>query len=214
MSDLDIAKWSGRDPSQNPAYNHVTPEETLSQVRELLEKNGGIGPMFEAANPIRINQPVSPKDFLAAQIGAAHVTDFGICIHDYSLLPCQTLGDCLGCSENVFVKGNKQHEEKIEGRLAIALIQLEQSGQAEEDAIFGADRWTRDHLRKIERMRAMLAIHQDVSIADDTLINMEAVGQDNEVEMAIRDRQARFGTEVETPPDIPLHNAIDDMWDD
>jgi hypothetical protein len=43
MGDLDIAKWSGRDLSQNQAYDHVTPEETLSQIRELLEENGGTG---------------------------------------------------------------------------------------------------------------------------------------------------------------------------
>ncbi|MER9338146.1 hypothetical protein NKJ06_29985 [Mesorhizobium sp. M0293] len=216
MSDLDIAKWSGRDPSQNKAYNHVTPEETLSQIRELLEENGGVGPLFEAASPERIKNPVSRKDFLNAQIGSAHITDSGICIHDYSLLPCQVLGDCLGCSESVFVKGDAKHQAKIEGRLELALVQLEQSKAAEADGIYGADRWTKDHLRKIEIMRRMLDIHQDDTIPDGTIINLEAERQDTEVAMALRDRKDRDGenaTDSESL-DRDAAEALETMWDD
>ncbi|RWM04337.1 MAG: hypothetical protein EOR68_03785 [Mesorhizobium sp.] len=190
MSDLDIAKWSGREPSQNQAYNHVTPEETLSQIRELLEENGGKGPLFEAANSERINRPISRQAFLDAQIGSAHMTDFGTCIHDYSLLPCQMYGDCLGCSENVFVKGDSKHRKKIEEGLELAEKQLEQSRQAEVEEIYGADRWTQHHVKRIEKMRAILAIHRDDSIPDGTVINLEALSQDNEILMALRDRDA------------------------
>ncbi|TIR72915.1 MAG: hypothetical protein E5X18_17980 [Mesorhizobium sp.] len=216
MGDLDIAKWSGRDPSQNQAYNHVTPEETLSQIRELLEENGGIGPLFEAASPERINRPVSRKNFLNAQIGSAHATDFGICIHDYSLLPCQVLGDCLGCSENVFVKGDAKHQAKIEGRLELALVQLEQSKAAEADGIYGADRWTKDHLRKIEIMRRILDIHRDDTIPDGTIINLEAARQDTEVAMALRDRNDLDGSSAlgSGSLDRDAADALETMWDD
>jgi hypothetical protein len=210
MGDLDIAKWSGRDPSQNRAYNHVTPEETLSQIRELIEENGGVGALFEAACPERINRPVSRKDFLNAQIGSAHATDYGICIHDYSLLPCQALGDCLGCSENVFMKGDGKHREKIEQHLELALIQLEQSKAAETEEIYGADRWTQSHIRKIELMRTILAVHEDHSIRDGAIINLEAARQDNEVAMAIRDRNTHHGNhiEAETPVDWDAGDAL------
>jgi hypothetical protein len=216
MGDLDIAKWSGRDLSQNRAYNHVTPEETLSQIHGLLEVNGGIGPLFEAASPERINKPVSWKDFLNAQIGSAHATDYGICIHDYSLLPCQVLGDCLGCSENVFVKGDRKHQEKIEKRLEIAMVQLRKSRQAEAERIYGADRWTQDHLRKIEIMRTILAIHQDDPIPDGAVINLEAAKQDNEIAMAIRDRDAHDSgyTQRGISFDRDAEDALDKMWDD
>jgi hypothetical protein len=216
MSDLDIAKWSGRDPSQNKAYNHVTPEETLSQVRELLEENGGIGPLFEAASPERINRPVSRKDFLKAQIGSAHLTDFGICIHDYSLLPCQLLGDCLRCSEIVFVKGDQKHQAKIEELLELALIQLEQSKAAEADGIYGADRWTKDHLQRIEILRRILDIHRDDTIPDGTIINLGAARQDTEVAMALRDRKDRDGENASDSAslDRDAANALEMMWDD
>ena len=216
MGDLDIAKWSGRDPSQNQAYNHVTPEETLSQIRELLGDNGGVGPLFEAASPERIKRPVSRSDFLNAQIGSAHTTDYGICIHDYSLLPCQVLGDCLGCSENVFVKGDRKHQEKIEKRLELALVQLDHSKQAEGDGIYGADRWTQDHLRKIQIMRTILAIHQDGAIPHGKIINLEAARHDNEVAMAIRDRNVGVGGDIQAGMlfDQDAATDVESMWDD
>ncbi len=216
MSYLDIAKWRGRDPSQNQAYNHVTPEETHSQIRELLEENGGIGPLFEAANLERANRPVSRHDFLAAQIGSAHVTDYGICIHDYSLLPCQVLGDCLGCSENIFVKGDRKHHDRVEKRLELAKMQIDQSRQAEAEGTCGADRRTRDHQRKIEVMRSILAIHQDDSTPDGTIINLEAARQDNEIAMSIRDRDANqgVGAQLDAPSAPNAADALRTMWDD
>jgi hypothetical protein len=117
MNQLDIAKWSGRAVEQNKAYNHVSPEETLSQIRQALDDGTGIGPMFEAAKDQGIKRPVERQEFIDAQIGAALVTDIGICVHDYSLLPCQSHGDCLGCSENVFVKGDLKHRQRVELRL-------------------------------------------------------------------------------------------------
>jgi hypothetical protein len=190
LSDLDIAKWSGRSLEQNPYYNHVTPEETISQIRELLEDNDGAGPLFEATRSTGPNSPISREDFLKVQIGSAHVTDFGACVHDYSLLPCQHHGDCLGCAENIFVKGDTQHVEKIRKRLDLAKRQLRDSQAAQADRLFGADRWTRDHLRHIARMEEMLACHVDTNIQDGTVINLQAQHQDTEVAMAIRDRQA------------------------
>lgn len=214
LGELDIAKWSGRDSSQNHAYNHVTPEETLSQIRELLEENGGIGPLFDAASPERINRPVSAKDFLNAQIGSAHTTDYGICIHDYSLLPCQVLGDCLGCSENVFVKGDGEHREKIGDRLELAVTQLNQSRDAEAEGIFGADRWTRDHLGKIAKMRRILDIHEDGSIPDGTVVSLEDPRQDNEVAMAVRDRNEHVGGDFPGLGAFDQDTATALRWDD
>lgn len=215
MSDLDIAKWSGRDPSQNQAYNHVTPEELVSQVRGFLEENEGIGPVFDAARLLERRKPIDRDEFLKAQIGSAHVTDFGVCIHDYSLLPCQTHGDCLGCAENVFVKGEKKHLERIEQRLALARHQLRESTKAEHDGLYGADRWTQDHLANIARMQEMIAYHRNETIPDGTVINLEAKRTDNDVAMAIRDRQARDTATTTTPtaPDADEVEAFKSMWD-
>ncbi|TCA66469.1 hypothetical protein [Rhizobium leguminosarum] len=195
MSDLDIAKWSGRDVAQNKSYNHVSPEEMLSQIRQALDDGNAIGPMFDAAKVQGVNQPVDRREFTEAQIGSALLSDFGICVHDYSLLPCQSYGDCLGCSENVFVKGDQTHRAKIVKRLTITEKQLDDALVAMGANYYGADKWVETHRRSIERMKQMLAIHDDPSIPDGTIVNPAEVSQDNAVAMAIRDRNA-LGHEV------------------
>jgi len=96
------------------------------------------------------------------------------------------------------------------------MIQLEQSRQAEAEGIYGADRWTQNHLRKIETMRTILTIHEDDSIPDGAVINLEAARQDNEIAMAIRDRNAHDGGDTQTGIlfDQDATNALETMWDD
>ena len=188
LSDLDIAKWSGRDIEQNKAYNHVTSEEVLSQIRSALDDGTASGPMFEATRIQGPNRPVDPSDFVEAQIGSALVTDVGICVHDYSLLPCQEYGDCVGCSENVFAKGDLRHRENIEQRLNLANVQLAHALEAMGEEFDGADRWVEAHRRNIDRMQRMLAIHDNPSIRDGTIVSLPEGSRDNEVAMALRDR--------------------------
>lgn len=189
MSDLDIAKWSGRKVEQNKAYNHVSSDEVLDQIRQALDDGQGIGPMFEAAKVTGIRRPVDQREFVDAQIGSALVTELGICVHDYSLLPCQTHGDCLDCSENVFVKGDLKHRGRIAKRLALTEKQLADALLAMGDDFYGADKWVQAHQKSIEKLRKILAIHDDPSIPDGTIVNLAGGSKDNEVAMALRDRQ-------------------------
>ncbi|MBB4053678.1 hypothetical protein GGR20_003340 [Devosia subaequoris] len=218
MSEIDIAKWSGRNIAQNKAYNHVTPEETLSQIREAMLNGRVVGPMFEAAQVQGINTPVDRREFLDAQIGSALITDFGICVHDYSLLPCQSHGDCLGCSENVFVKGDADHRAKVEKRLQLSENQLDQALRAVGEQDYGADRWVAAHTRGITRQKMMLAAHDDQSMPDGTIVNLPDGALDNEVAMALRDREALgithgSGSETELD-DLNEQDALTSMWED
>ncbi|MGR9231894.1 hypothetical protein ACU8NU_10050 [Rhizobium leguminosarum] len=214
MSELDIAKWSGREASQNKAYNHVSSEEMVSQIRAALEDGNAVGPMFEAARVQGVNLPVDRKEFADAQIGSALLSDYGICVHDYSLLPCQSFGDCLGCSENVFVKGDTGHRAKIAKRLALTEKQLEDALNAMGRNYDGADRWVDTHRRSIERMRQMLAIHDDPNITDGTIVNLGDASSDNAVAMAIRDRQALGKGKPELDDDTELADLMATMDDD
>ncbi len=213
MSDLDIAKWSGREVEQNPTYNHVTAEETLSQIKAAVDNGNAIGPMFEAAKMRGVNLPVDRRDFLDAQIGSALVTDSGICVHDYSLLPCQSHGDCLGCSENVFVKGDAKHRAKIEKRLAMAEKQLQDALWATGEEYYGADRWVATHERGIARMRQMLSIHDDPTIPDGTIINLAHGALDNEIAMAVRDR-GDVADDVPLRIPVEMDEALCSMWEE
>ncbi|NTZ89279.1 hypothetical protein [Agrobacterium tumefaciens] len=196
MSEIDIALWSGRELNQNKAYDHVTPEETLSQIRAAFDDGSGLGPMFESGKMVGIKRPVDRKEFAEAQIGAALTTELGICVHDYSLLPCQTHGDCLGCSENVFIKGDAKHRERIEKRLVLNQKQLDDALWAMAGDSFGADRWVQSHEASIAKMKEMITIHDNAAIPDGTVVSLRGAALDSEVAMALRDRDALGSTAV------------------
>ena len=193
VGELDIAKWSGRHPDQNHFYDHESSVDILRELSNVIEDDErGHGPLFEAASSVRPDRkrPISRNDLRTTLFGSGHVTDVGICVHDYSLLPCQSHGNCLGCAENVFVKGDANHRARVESRLAATLEQLEQARAALDQSIYGADRWVRAHEKNVRQMRRMLAVHADPAVRDGDLISLEALEQDSEIQMALRDRKA------------------------
>lgn len=220
LSDLDIAMWSGRDIQQNKAYNHVTSDEMLSLIRAALDDGSGIGPMFEAGRMVGINHPVDRSEFADAQIGAALTTELGICVHDYSLLPCQFHGACLDCSENVLIKGDARHRENIAKRLDLSSRQLNDALWAMGTDHFGADKWVQSHEATIARMRQILAIHDDPAIPDGTFVSLAGGSREGEIAMALRDRpggcdDAAHTTELADEEDGDMPDEIlSGMWED
>jgi hypothetical protein len=179
MGALDIAHWSGRDPAQNKFYDHQTPEQFHDQLTDLVEKAGGMGPVFEAADNLPEHAPISRAEFLAAQIGSAHHTDLGACIHDYSLLPCQKFGNCLDCAENVFIKGDAKHRDRIADRHDLTRRQLEAAEATMNEGDYGADLWVADHRSALAKLASMLAFHDDPAIADGTVVNLPVTNADS-----------------------------------
>jgi hypothetical protein len=89
MSQLDIAKWSGRkNVHQNAAYDHVSDRDMLSQIREAVG-NGRrmVGPLASLPK----NDLIPREDFLRLKIPTAHTTEVGFCVHDYTMSPCQLI---------------------------------------------------------------------------------------------------------------------------
>jgi hypothetical protein len=72
MSEIDVALWSGRSLEHNKAYDHVTPEERLSQFRAAYAEGHVAGPMFEAARGGR-KPPIDRKSLGSTMLGAAFV---------------------------------------------------------------------------------------------------------------------------------------------
>lgn len=185
---MDIAHWSGRNPSQNKHYDHQTSAQFHDQWRDLVDKAGGIGPVFEAADALPDTSPISRAVFLKSHIGAAHQSELGCCIHDYSLLPCPKHGNCLHCEENVFIKGDPIHRAEITRRHDITEAQLAAARGAMDDGDYGADLWVKDHEASLAKLALMLSIHGDASIPDGTLVNLPGADADTEVSLAMRQR--------------------------
>lgn len=191
MNAMDIANWSGRDPAQNKYYDHQTPAQFHAQLLDMAKKAGGIGLLFEAADALPDPKLMSRAEFLMAQIGSAHQTDLGACIHDYTLLPCQSFGNCLRCEENVFIKGDQKHRASIQERHALAAMQLDAAHAAIDDGDFGADLWVQDHQAALLRLALILSIHDDPKIANGKIVSLPVDGTDTEVSLALRERDAK-----------------------
>jgi len=160
---LDIAKWSGRQSvSQNAAYDHVSAEELLEDLGEVTGTS--------TALPIQVHRPASRDDFAITRNGAAHVTEFGFCLHDFAMLPCQLHSDCLNCEEHVCVKGDLAKEKRLVAFLAEAkrLLHLAEEGSAE--GYEGAHRWKDHQERTVLRAERIVALLTDPNVPASTII--------------------------------------------
>lgn len=164
LGQLDIAKWSGRaNIHQNAVYNHMTDNEYVAAAREA-----GIG--NELVAKIRANAPVTYNDLQAIGEGIAHVTEFGFCVHDYSMVPCQRQRDCLNCTEQVCVKGDIEKLKRLKRQRDGIHLQLEKAKAASAVGIYGADRWTQHKLKTLERVEALIHLLESDHAPNGTII--------------------------------------------
>jgi hypothetical protein len=166
---LDIAKWSGRKSvSQNAAYDHVSAGELLEDLNEVAGPPAG-------TLPVRVQRPSTRDEFVRTENGATHVTEFGFCLHDFAMLPCQLHSDCLNCEEHVCVKGDLAKEKRLTEFLANAkrLLLLAQAGR--DEGYEGADRWMAHQERTVRRGERIVALLSDPSIPDGALVGDHSV---------------------------------------
>ena len=98
LSQLEIARWMGRRKvGQNADYDHVTPLQRARRIQERLASGKASGPVAEQVR--RIRDPVRRAEFVGSLTNTAHPTDLGICLHDWTALPCELHGACATCRE-------------------------------------------------------------------------------------------------------------------
>lgn len=165
LGQLDIAKWSGRaNIHQNATYNHMTDDEHVEMARDA-----GIG---VALTKIRENLPVTLEDLDAIGEGIAHITIFGFCVKDLSMVPCQKHRDCLNCTEQVCVKGDDSKLQRLKIHRDSIRVQLAKAQAANEDGIYGADRWSQHQIKTLERADQLIQILESKDTPDGTIIRL------------------------------------------
>lgn len=180
LSQEIIAFWSGRkNVKQNVSYNHV-PQETFIEAFLLLDDAAPkelkvVGPLAEKIEERMRKESISRNTALRLEVGSTITTRFGLCRHDYSLMPCPKDKDCIRCGENTFIKGNSDHFNEAKQQLAISQ-KAEKLAQAAVDAgRYGAQRWVDLHSEKAERWQMAIDRMIDTDIEDGTLITLPAV---------------------------------------
>jgi hypothetical protein len=191
MSQIDIAKWSGRkDVRQNAVYDHVTPTQMLEKVRDAL---GDSSQMFGPLAEVPVNLPVSRDDFGRLRFPTAHTTDIGFCVHDYTMSPCEMHRDCVNCQDLVCVKGDVAKAERLRNRLAEAKRLLEHAEQARASDYAGSDRWMEHHRRTVERLTQLCVIMDSPDVPDGSCVQLGGrIG----------------GREIAGRPGLPEENAV------
>jgi hypothetical protein len=207
MSQLDIAKWSGRkDIRQNAVYDHVSDRDVIAQLRDAVgDEYRMLGPLATLHRTTLI-----PRDeFARLKIPTAHTTEVGFCVHDYTMSPCQLHRDCLHCEELICIKGDavktaairRQHKETQ------ALLVQAQAATAQQCA--GANRWVEHQRETLERLDQLCKILDDPQVPEGTFI-----------QLSTRKRAARglpgplpaiTATQASTQPPVALSGDPDDV---
>ncbi|ENY75434.1 integrase family protein [Pseudomonas putida TRO1] len=193
MSQLDIAKWSGRlDVRQNEAYDHVTADQMVAKIRESI---GDQTHMFGPLAKLPKNIPISRDEFARLKIPTAHTTDFGFCVHDYTMAPCEQHADCINCNEHVCVKGDEHKNMRVRQRLEDAKQLLSRAEEAVTQGYYGANRWMEHHQKTVQRLAQLTDIFDNPEVAVGAVIQLADVSivPWPGVEQALEDRDASDG---------------------
>lgn len=169
---LDIAMWSGRaDVRQNAAYNHTTPEQILANTRELAVTSGSslFGGDLDTPKPRVV---AIRKGSGALRHGTAHITDYGMCAHDYAMSPCELHRDCLSCHELVCVKGDAVKTRNIRLVKDETETLLEAAEIAEKTSVYGASRWVEHHRQTLAHCTQLLSILDDPLVAPGAIVRL------------------------------------------
>ncbi len=171
LSQLDIAKWSGRrDIRQNEAYDHVTPGQMLQKIRDAVGGDQMFGPLAELPKKVLIRR----DEFARLVVPTAHTTDLGYCVHDYTASPCQLHMDCVHCQDLVCVKGDAEKEALLRQRLDEAKRLMDMAQAATVEGCSGSDRWLDHHRATVDRLTQLCSIMDDTTVPDGAVIQLAA----------------------------------------
>lgn len=169
LSNLEIAKWSGRaDVNQNRTYNHMSEYELVGLAESVDPSKALFGP----AGEVKKHLPVSTQEFNTLEHAAAHITEFGYCVHDYTMSPCEKYRDCVNCTEQVCVKGNTENLARIKARLEKTEYLHCLAKEAIEEGDMGADRWYQYHEKTVRRLRELVVLLENPNIENGAQIKL------------------------------------------
>lgn len=170
LSQLDIARWSGRkDMAQNAVYDHTGGMPLARTMREMLKTDAMQGPIAEtfAALPV-----VDRDEFLKSRLSTAHLTEIGVCVQDWSLAPCPNHGACAGCGDHLVIKGDPKRRDAAKRLLEEHEHMLANAETEARDGAYGASNWVEHNRKLVEDLRRIVAVHEDGGIPDGTPIHV------------------------------------------
>ncbi len=168
LSQLDVAVWSGRaNINQNGIYDHVSDRDALAVLDENTRDDKYVPATLATQRKAVL---IKRDEFERLQVKTAHTTEFGFCVHDFAMLPCQLHMDCLNCDEHLCLKGDKVRNENLRRWRDETKVLLDHSKAAESDGIEGADRWTQHQTRTLTRVEQILEVYDEQTVPNGAVI--------------------------------------------
>ena len=91
-------------------------------------------------------------------------------MHDYILAPCCKYFNCINCSEQVCVKGEKQKLERLKSLLDTTECLVIKAKEAISEDELGADKWYQHQTKTLERVKGMIALMENPELPDGSII--------------------------------------------
>lgn len=159
-----ITEWSSRAKAQGSrTYMHRDEKRFAKSIGDNRLPTLDITP----------NNPITEPEYALLDKGPIITTRYGICMHHWTISPCEKSGDCLNCSDLLHCKGHKSSLEAVR----VERGQVAENLKAAEDAIAAgtraATRWVTQHRLYLQRLDAILEMHQDSSIPDGSPVRMQ-----------------------------------------
>ena len=197
MSELDIAKWSGRlDVRQNSAYNHVSDRDVLARIEEL--KGETAESSTQLATQVRVSLLPRAR-FAELKIQTAHTTDFGFCVHDFAMAPCQIHMDCVNCNEQVCIKGDELGAANARAMRDETASLLQEALAADAEGFYGASRWVQHQQLTLERLTQLTEILENPNVQQGAVIRLAHIKPASRLEQAAEERKSLSSNQ----PDVP-----------
>jgi len=185
VDQLIIAMWSGRkDAKQNRAYDNRTPEEVLELMRQ-----GDISQLNETPVEIIPNMPMTREQFMELKYPSVHTTQYGYCVHDWTLIPCQMHRACFDCTEHKCIKGDTMKTERVRQSLKDAEEQLARDKEALAEGYIGADRWHELTSKRVLRLRNLVQLFDNPDIPEGSIIELVNENEYSPIGLALNERQ-------------------------
>ncbi len=157
LNELQLARWMGRrDVRQNEAYKHATVAQRVEWAKQMIIDGELTGPITDTYHGL---DPVDRDSFLEAQVSTVHFTQFGVCVQDYSIEPCEFHLQCLrGCLHYLRTKGNVREQDNLTKLKKVLESQIDRYRDANGKLTAKSDPFLKHSLRQMEGVQVALSV--------------------------------------------------------
>jgi len=133
---------------------------------------------------------ISRDEYAILKIRTAHLTEFGVCIHDFAMTPCQLHRDCMSCTEQVCMKGDKKRNDNIRYLRDKTKKLLENAKQALENDYYGSNKWVKHHKATLDRLNQICEILDNPDVPEGSFIQLSNIPTMSSIEQAEKRKKA------------------------